>query len=103
LGLGEEEAVREAGRCLSCGSCCIQACPYGAISFEVATAKARKCNLCHHRVTNGLFPACADNICLAHCIYFGDPADIEGQILEKRKMRGGWGEVIPKAISIGNR
>jgi Fe-S-cluster-containing dehydrogenase component len=33
---------------------------------------ARKCNLCHHRVDRGLMPACADNVCLAHCIHFGD-------------------------------
>jgi len=36
-----------------------------------------------------IYPACADNICLAHCIYFGDPVEIEKQILEKRKLRGG--------------
>ena len=99
LGLGEQAAVQEARRCLSCGSCCIQACPYSAITFDATTARARKCNLCHQRVRNGLFPACADNICLAHCIYFGDPAEIEKQVMEKRKMRGGWGEIIPKAIT----
>jgi hypothetical protein len=37
-------------------------------------------------------------ICLAHCIYFGDPAGIEKKILEKKKARGGWGEILPKAI-----
>jgi len=40
---------------------------------------ARKCNLCHHRVSHGLMPACADNVCLAHCIYFGSPEQIEAQ------------------------
>jgi NADPH-dependent glutamate synthase beta subunit-like oxidoreductase len=99
LGLGEQAGVQEAKRCLSCGSCCIQACPYSAITFDAASARARKCNLCHQRVKNGLFPACADNVCLGHCIYFGDPAEIERRVLEKRKMRGGWGEVIPKAIT----
>jgi hypothetical protein len=49
-------------------------------------------------VTNGLYPACADNVCLAHCIYFGDPIEIERKILEKRMMRGGWGEILPKAL-----
>jgi Fe-S-cluster-containing dehydrogenase component len=44
---------------------------------------AAKCNLYHHRVGKGLYPACAYNICLAHCIYFGDPAEIEKQTLEK--------------------
>ena len=54
-------------------ACCIQACPYDAITFDEKSGIARKCNLCYDRVTNGLYPACADNICLAHCIYFGDP------------------------------
>jgi hypothetical protein len=38
-------------------------------------------------------------VCLAHCIYFGDPAEMEQKILEKKKMRRGWGETIPKAIA----
>jgi len=98
-GITEEMAVQEARRCISCGSCCIQACPYDAITFDEKTGIARKCNLCYNRVTNGLYPACADNICLAHCIYFGDPAGIEQKILEKRKARGGWGDIIPKVIT----
>ncbi len=99
LGFTEDMVAQEAKRCISCGTCCIQACPYDAISFDPETGKARKCNLCHQRVTNGLYPACADNICLAHCIYFGDPAQIEKEILEKRRRRGGSGEIIPKAIA----
>jgi heterodisulfide reductase subunit A2 len=98
LGFTEEMALQEAKRCVSCGTCCIQACPYDAIVFNEHSGKTQKCNLCYHRVTNGLYPACADNICLAHCIYFGDPAEIEQTILEKRKMRGGGGEIIPKAL-----
>ena len=97
-GFTEEMALQEAQRCISCGSCCIQACPYGAIAFDRKTGKIQKCNLCHHRVTKGLYPACADNVCLAHCIYFGDPAEIERRILEKRKIRGGRGEILPKAF-----
>jgi len=98
LGFTEEMAAQEARRCITCGSCCIQACPYDAIAFDEKSGKTQKCNLCYQRVTNGLYPACADNICLAHCIYFGDPAEIEKKILEKRKIRGGWGEIIPKAL-----
>jgi len=99
LGFNAEMITRESKRCISCGSSCIQACPYDAISFNVYTAKTEKCNLCYNRVINGLYPACADNVCLAHCIHFGDPAEIEQKIAEKRKLRGGWGEIIPKAIS----
>jgi len=58
--------------CSGCGAC-IDACPYGAIDFDTDQGMARKCDLCYHRVDQGLLPACADNVCPAHCIYFGDP------------------------------
>jgi hypothetical protein len=38
-------------------------------------------------VDQGLLPACANNVCLAHCIYFGDPAEIERTIAEKESRR----------------
>ena len=54
--------------CSGCGTC-LEACPYAAIAFDETANVARKCNLCHHRVDQGLLPACADNVCLAHCIH----------------------------------
>jgi tetrathionate reductase subunit B len=84
--------VLEEDTCTGC-KLCLDACPYNAISFDTQNDVATKCNLCHHRVDNGLIPACADNVCLAHCIYFGDPADIKRQINEKHLHRkGGNGE-----------
>jgi Fe-S-cluster-containing dehydrogenase component len=66
----------------ACSGCqvCLDECPYDVISFNDNQGIAQKCNLCHHRVDQGLIPACADNICLAHCIYFGDPEEIQQQI-----------------------
>jgi len=54
-----------------CSGCrlCIDACPYDAVAFDSAKGVARKCNLCHERIEQGLYPACADNVCLAHCIH----------------------------------
>ena len=63
-------------RCTGCGAC-IDACPYDAIAFDEEKGRAQKCNLCFHRVDKGLIPACADNVCLAHCIYFGDVDEIK--------------------------
>ena len=72
--------VLDYGKCSGCGLC-PEACPYDAVSFDKEKGIAQKCNLCHHRVDKGLFPACADNVCLAHCIHFGDP-------MEKRQTNG---------------
>lgn len=76
--------VIEYDKCTGCQAC-IEACPYDAIAFDMNKDIAQKCNLCHHRVDNGLMPACADNICLAHCIYFGDPDAIQQIISKKRR------------------
>jgi len=70
--------------CVGC-RLCIDACPYDAISLDNERGVAQKCNLCSHRVDKGLLPACADNVCLAHCIYFGSPGEIE----KMRARRGG--------------
>jgi len=59
--------VLEQENCSGCREC-IEACPYDAITFDEAAGVAAKCNLCHHRLDNGLLPACADNVCLGHCI-----------------------------------
>ena len=61
--------VMDYDRCTGCQAC-IEACPYDAIDFDPQKGIAQKCNLCHHRVDHGLIPACADNVCLAHCIDF---------------------------------
>ena len=71
--------VLDDGLCTGC-RLCLEACPYDAIDFDEEQEIAHKCNLCHTRVDNGLLPACADNICLAHCIYFGDPEKPELKI-----------------------
>jgi len=54
-----------------CTGCrlCVEECPYNSIDFDEDRDIARKCNLCHHRVDSGLLPACADGVCLAHCIH----------------------------------
>ena len=55
--------------CTGCQEC-LEVCPYNAIDFDEEGEVARKCNLCFHRVDRGLLPACADNVCPAHCIDF---------------------------------
>lgn len=58
-----------ASTCIGCGAC-IEACPFDAIAFNKEANVAVKCDLCVGRITAGLYPACADNVCPAHCIAF---------------------------------
>ena len=72
LGLSEDAAVQEAKRCISCGTSCVQACPYGVMQFNQEVVKAVKCDLCIERRGKNEAPACS-LVCPAHCIYWGDP------------------------------
>jgi Fe-S-cluster-containing dehydrogenase component len=45
--------------------------------------------MCAHRADQGLIPPCADNICLAHCIHFGDPDEIRQRIEARHRVREG--------------
>ena len=69
-------------RCTGCGTCA-KACPFSAVAMGGPGEPAWKCNMCLHRVENGLIPSCADNVCLAHCVYFGDARHIDRMIEEK--------------------
>lgn len=79
---GDSIVVMDYEKCSGC-ELCIETCPCDAISFDADKGIAQKCNLCYHRVDKGLLPACADNICLAHCIHFGDPKEI-GKLIAGR-------------------
>ncbi len=72
-GLFEEMVIQEAQRCLSCGCCCVQACPYGVMQFNHEVNMAVKCDLCVDRREDNEAPACS-LVCPSHCIYWGDPA-----------------------------
>ena len=70
-GLTEDIALQEGKRCLGCGSCCIQACPYGVIQFHGQEGHAHKCDLCFDRVHTGHVPVCSE-VCLTDAIAFGE-------------------------------
>jgi NADPH-dependent glutamate synthase beta subunit-like oxidoreductase len=74
LGLAEEVAVQEAKRCISCGTCCVQACPYDVMQFNQEVTKAVKCDLCVDKRGRNEIPACSA-ICPTRCIFWGDPKE----------------------------
>ena len=76
----------DARQCIGCGKC-IDACPYGVRSFNpfVKAGKdpekqaADKCDLCIHRLDNGLEPSCV-NTCQGRARIFGDLNDPTSEV-----------------------
>lgn len=67
-----------------CNGCqlCVDACPYGAISFNRALRVAQKCTGCAHLLDRGwpiTEPRCAD-ACLTGALVFGEESDLQGLI-----------------------
>ena len=65
--------VLDREKCDGCQAC-IEACPYRAILFSQEKEKAEKCNLCVHRIDQGLDPFCVI-CCEGQAIHFGDLND----------------------------
>jgi tetrathionate reductase subunit B len=64
--------------CIGCRYC-VQACPYGARTFDEALGVTDKCTWCYHRITKGLKPACVE-VCPAGARVFGDLNDPHSDI-----------------------
>ena len=64
--------------CIGC-QYCVQACPYGARSFNESRGTVDKCNWCYHRITKGLNPACVE-VCPTGTRIFGDRNDPESPV-----------------------
>jgi NADPH-dependent glutamate synthase beta subunit-like oxidoreductase len=71
-GFTKSVAVQQAERCLSCGSCCVQACPWGVMQFNQEVTKAVKCDLCVEKRGRDEVPACF-SVCPTRCISWGNP------------------------------
>jgi len=65
--------------CIGCRYC-VQACPYGCRYIHPETGVVDKCDLCYHRITKGMKPACVDN-CPTGARIFGDLNDPEGELV----------------------
>lgn len=70
--------VVDASVCIACGYC-IQNCPYDSRFLNERTRVADKCNLCIHRVEQGLLPACVET-CVGKSRVFGDLSDPDNEV-----------------------
>ncbi len=76
-GLTKGVTAQEAKRCISCGTCCVQTCPYDVMQFNQDMTKAVKCDLCVEKRGRDEVPACYA-ICPTRCIFWGDPKKFAG-------------------------
>ena len=73
-------------KCIGCGKC-IDACPYGVRSFDPfvkaggdpTKQAADKCDMCVHRVDNGVEPSCV-NTCQGRARIYGDLNDPDSEV-----------------------
>ncbi|MFC1995613.1 4Fe-4S dicluster domain-containing protein [Chloroflexota bacterium] len=72
-------------KCTGCGNC-VNACPYGAYSFNEEKVVG-KCNLCSHLIDHGERPACAKT-CVVQAIVVGDIDDPNSEISQKVREAG---------------
>lgn len=78
--------LQRPNRCIGCRAC-IMSCPYNARHLlpavrsdsKLPVSVTDKCNLCFHRVSRGLAPACV-SACTARAIIFGDLNDPESEV-----------------------
>lgn len=64
--------------CIACQAC-MQGCPYGMTFYNHQRGTADKCNLCSHRIDEGLDPACVE-VCPSQCRIVGDFDDPESPV-----------------------
>ncbi|WP_420475173.1 sulfate reduction electron transfer complex DsrMKJOP subunit DsrO [Noviherbaspirillum sp. ST9] len=72
-------------RCIGCKAC-MASCPYNARfmlpksrTYTDITSVVDKCTFCHHRVTQGLTPACVQT-CIGRARIFGDINDPKSEV-----------------------
>ena len=68
-----------------CGmKACISACPYGAIYIDAKSGRADKCDLCTHRTSLDLEPACVAS-CPTDTLRYGDLGDPDDPVAKYAK------------------
>ena len=86
----------------ACDGCqtCLDVCPYDALIFNADTDKAEKCNLCNHRLEQGLEPFCVI-CCEGQAIFFGDLNDPDSGVSKRIASEEAYQLLIEEGTSPG--
>ncbi|NPD30831.1 4Fe-4S dicluster domain-containing protein [Eggerthellaceae bacterium zg-1084] len=77
LKLDDGVVMVNADACIGC-KYCMAACPY-QVRYQLDGGEVEKCTFCHHRITEGLMPACVAT-CVTKARIFGDMNDPNSDI-----------------------
>ncbi len=81
--LNDARVVIDQDKC--CGmKACMAACPYGAIYIDAKSGQADKCDMCTHRTSLNIDPACVAS-CPTQTLRFGDLADPNDPVAQYAK------------------
>jgi Fe-S-cluster-containing dehydrogenase component len=82
--------------CIGCRYC-VAACPFGVprFTFESATPKISKCQLCKHRHADGKYSACAE-VCPTGATLYGKVKDLKAEIARRKALKPGQATVYPR-------
>ena len=99
--VAEDGSVQvDESKCIGC-KFCMAACPYGVRHMAGDSGVVQKCTFCHHRVENGLLPACVDT-CITTARVFGDTNDPDSDISKLLASCGG-GEALMDDMGMNPR
>ncbi len=83
----EGPVVIDQNKCIGC-EYCIEACPWGVISYDKVARKAAKCTMCNDRLGAGETPFCVQ-ACPVGALDFGRAGDMAAKAEERASEIGG--------------
>ena len=88
--------------CIGCRYC-VAACPFGIprFTFDQPYPQISKCELCHHRLAEGRYAACAE-VCPTGATIYGPVLDLRQEVARRKKLEAGTWSTFPRGRIDGN-